>query len=680
MPYCKHQPVWKRISRPASFSLISLTVSLLTVPSVEAFDYFEHRYIGNMAYEKARDQLVVERGSADAFIVDLDQACNQLLHDACVTKKGLYDSRIPIRFGDLAALAGDHAGTPENLNLALTPDAPSFGGMGDFWRSVYGTIYNWMAVKDRIEIHNTETEADRLRATRMQWISMCSWMHDRWLDDQKGKLPSIYPRLDECPNEFLRSEDLEIIQGLENNTMTPHHFPFGGSKGYSPSRLELAQFEELSEYADLASQNKNHFPQHSWKTYSDSHQTAINYAKYYSGELQPHGDELSLCNIHRTRECFLRAAILYEGFAQHFLHDSFSSGHIGTAYSLGDSWTSFETKQYLQHHHDTLNAIGLDVRTNALPTILGTGRGPEESQLTKTLKEQVKKGWTAFGDRYLLTRVASFHRFVVIYVATQSLLEVLQVAAKQHAANDCLMCTSSIFPTLRQVPVSKFNPSDPNFNPTDLASVKGLYRNDDPMKDPRVSPLYREGWKLLVTTGWATGQFKDGGGLFDFQNSKVLKPTTRKRDTGGVSTFELGYLRNASPYIPNYWGVGVLLAPGLGRTSYYPLSVGYWFPREQKKLFIGFRANVGVRVDDPFTEQNPYSRQAVRGELSMPFDLGFEVYPPVAVYFRMDLFSFNFRGVFPNDFSPYSTKVDSLFGNGAGTFSFGLRIDLAGIS
>jgi hypothetical protein len=70
---------------------------------------------------------------------------------------------------------------------------------------------------------------------------------------------------------------------------------------------------------------------------------------------------------------------------------------------------------------------------------------------------------------------------------------------------------------------------------------------------------------------------------------------------------------------------------------------------------------------DALTEENPGARRVAVPELNVPIDLGLEVYPPLALYFRMDLLNVRTLGT-----------VDSLF-LGRGAFTIGMRYDLGGI-
>src|SRR5262249_39655126 len=92
-----------------------------------------------------------------------------------------------------------------------------------------------------------------------------------------------------------------------------------GSAPYRPSREELAEYETLPGYVRLAAKNRSHFPTHSWSAYSEFHGKALRAADAF--RLSGARDQAQLID-----------ALLNEAFAQHFLHDSFASGHIGTEF------------------------------------------------------------------------------------------------------------------------------------------------------------------------------------------------------------------------------------------------------------------------------------------------------------------------------------------------------------
>ena len=96
-----------------------------------------------------------------------------------------------------------------------------------------------------------------------------------------------------------------------------------------------------------------------------------------------------------------------------------------------------------------------------------------------------------------------------------------------------------------------------------------------------------------------------------------------------------------------------------------------------KGIFFGLRINFGVRITEPFSETNRSSGREAFTEISIPFDFGYEIYPPLAFYIRPEILNLGFKGIgYPSGYS--RVTVDSLL-TGHGNISFGFRLDLAGI-
>lgn len=595
---------------------VLVTVLLVSDGSVHGFDYFEHRYLGNKAYREAKARLMVNAPSR--FKEDLEEA-EKTLGILATRPEGGDNSRdlldtMPTEFGDLSALAGDHTAEPSKLlDMIKTFDR---GGK----------------------------EEERFIATRRQWVQAC-----RWYKSGLGISSIDNSSMDRCFDQVPRiALDVSAKQ-----------YP-GTSKGYEPSRLELADFEKLAYYVRLAEDNRKHFPKHSWRAYLDYHTKAVNCAEEYQKR------NLDKCGTVAHEKDAIQAlvfALIYEGFAQHFLHDSFSSGHIGTKFGTCLSekigvkifpLVCRPNKQIVQHTHDSLNTLGIRVKS----------RMPRDSWETseKEMKFSEENGWTAYGDRHLFITEGLFHRRILESVAIRSVVRVLGAA---HLYEDNQMLCSKIIGSL---PVLAESTEDIMSDCTDITSEQ---ESDLPQWTEGRSPnlivpdLSAEGWKFLVSWGILYGRFTH-------LNEDGSTKETRRGVTFG--TVEIGYVRSTSPWMPNYLGFGTSIAPG-NRFSIYPISVGYWRPHEIGKFFGAFggiRLNAGVRITEPFSAENPTTHRDDTAELNMPLDLGLEIYSPIALYLRADLLTVNFPVL------PSKAIVDSIF-VGRGAVTLGLRFDLAGI-
>jgi len=626
-----------------------------------AFDSFEHRYIGNQAFTK----LELDKDKKNPVKQDWMEALRLLgLEEKLDSEQssGLpqtdylaYARSLPLRFGDLTALAGDHVDNPTNLLAIL-----------DLLKKANDPEPKGKKVKG---------EAKRFVALRRQWLSMCAWVARR-----DPGISATIKDLNDCAKIALENEDQKLRELLENGEPVPN--PLFGTEGYSPSRVELAEFEQLPNFVGLAAENESHFATYSWKAYSDNHEKAIQFAFDYAHFR--HGEDRSK---HKNEDVLelLQLAIVHEGFAQHFLHDSFASGHLGTPFSR------LAQKDLISHTHDTLDRIGEYVYTPLPIDFLWPGG--EFSP--RSAESKMKKGWTAFGDRHLFIPEAAFQRVVIIEIANQSLLEVFKASKGEEKGNECRMCTSFIFPRpeylrpeyLNQVEREWFAVRDTEdfrllaYEPVDLIPPG--------ISDVRVPPLYMEGWKLSTGYGVYAGPYKDGGSVWDLSKSNRSKPSA------SAVTIELGYRRTTGPWIPNYYGAGFVEAPGV-RTSIYPFSIGYWWPNEitergieSSELWLpwwlswvrpdygGFRFNAGLRVNAANSFLNSSTKDKISGEITLVGDMGWQIFGPVGLFIRAELATANIQGSIPKN-PQYST--DSFFGNGAGEITFiGLSYNLAGI-
>ncbi|MCH8041087.1 MAG: hypothetical protein IH977_12195 [Nitrospinae bacterium] len=738
------------IFRSVLFSFFLVNFSFLFNSPSGAFDYFEHRIIGNTAYKKAKSQVESNGNQENRNLladflkkvkdVEKELEFGQLRKDC---ESGFpaswgfdrdaqlachFLNQVPFTFGDLTALAGDHFESPEELQEVV----PVFSG--------------------QIRT-NDKDESGRILATRRQWLNACRW-YEGLGESQTGKVPNfVLERIVKAEREIWRIKDMLKIAGpslddrrqtkgrlakgeqeffnlrqqmelanrptiggvmLEkcfreksealdsslsltkavngNQSLTKQEYTIG-SQGYSPSRTELGEFERLTNYKNLVQRNGSHFPRHSWKEYLTRHFQALQAAWKFAQN--------------RERTDHLTRAMVYEGFAQHFLHDSFSSGHIGAQYgscilerplALG----CHPPKVLLQHTHDVLNAVGLSVVTQESAAKVSPGSN-----------NQGRDGWMAFGDQHLMIPEAADHRAVLIKVATDSISEIFQVAMESSVGkeNDKLLngkllcekwkaqfpvpsqdhdvkgdnslnCDSYDFPlnndedlplpNSSQVPqdLAKFRVQKPFWTPqvvwNTFEKPLDLNKRLGRSTNPWVPDLPLEGWKILVTWGPTYGPL-------DELNSDGSLLSVRNSTTGG--SFELGYIRSTD-ILFNYLGFGAFIVPGT-RISVYPLSVGSWFSPPSRKFFLGVRGNLGVRIIKRFQQENPNDRIRTPLEFSLPVDFAYAFYPPASFYIRSELLTFIFNGL--NERGPLTNiRVDSLF-IGRGSITFGFAMDLAGI-
>ncbi|MDR4485018.1 MAG: hypothetical protein R3B95_17735 [Nitrospirales bacterium] len=666
-----------------------------------AFDYFEHKFIGDSSWDSALGQVndselqiilkslrLLRIGEEPCDFRDIlelsenggDFESNSELIENCNLLMG-----VPLTFGDLTALAGDHHEVPDLESHTISDQA------GD--SKINETIDSFRNLI--LDFNNPffSDQYNRVLATRRQWIRACAWFTRQGFPHAQWRIP----------NQELAQGDLQEIEnslainGDPYNSLTKDCFKdlLPSSKesfvptipeiksiqlgyrakflGYKPTRNELSEFEILEGYRDLAQKNKQHFPTHSWKTYIVLHFYALEKARKF------------FKNNQKNLTLFLEAIIL-ESFAQHFLHDSFASGHIGSPY--GDCMSNNTlpifcnpTKPLLEHTHSQLNKLGMYVKSLTPQSFLS-----EKSLVEGEINEKI---WYALGDRHLFIPEAAVQRSILYFWATHSILEIFDNAHRKTRFNsDYSLCTADRFqliygkwlqifpiPAITSYRESRKLKEEYRAKPPkkyeDLVSFKPAYNNPkcflaieilcSRSSDFRVEELNLEGWKLLATWGPVWGKLDELN----------IDGTTRKKgnfNDGG--SFEIGYIR-PTDFLINYFGAGSYVLPGT-RVSLYPLSIGSWYSPPSQQLFLGSRVNFGVRILEAFQENNPTNQVRSRAEISLPFDFGISIYPPISLYIRAEVFTV----VFKNENA--SHEIESIF-RGRGSISFGFSWDLAGI-
>ena len=575
-------------------------------PPALAFDYFEHRYLGNSAYRKALEELGDPK---------LKQALTKATHEKLGFGKAtgapsdvaerLLD-QLPLQFGDLSALAGDF--TEDDSDL----------------KQLMGAMLGPSRVKAPALIVDT----------RRQWFSACKWLYR-----SRGR-PPYTGSWDDC---------FGLIAG-DGDPKREARSEFASS-GYQASREELAAHEMISNYISLASQNQSHFPRHSWKSYSGYHARALRFASCYGRELVCVGSRAELL----SGDDLLAEALLNEAFAQHYLHDSFAAGHIGTRY--GECTLGLfckPTKRTVKQTHDVLNELGLEVVIASPPAYLGDDAG------------QISRGWTAFGDDHLFIREADFHRDVVVRTAAASMKEVLE-RARTGDEGGCRMCDARVFPVPKdpeflteesRAALAATDLRAPGYPVGDLAQFEkactlgGWLCLDQRSKDPRIPAVPVEGWKI----GFGHARQSLGGNL-----------RTGPLEQGAM--LRIDYMRNGDPRWPNTYGFEFWGLPNF-RSSYL-LTAGYSWPRELAPLSIALRAKYGWRIEDAFTRDNPDPQRVGGQELTFPsVELTYDLYPPVAVFLTVNMATVFFKN---------GTRVTELINHNEFSLALGFKFDLSGI-
>lgn len=579
--------------------LACVVIASACCASAHAFDYFEHRAIANQAMDQALSGI-----HDPVLLADIREAAKAL--GVRIVTPGSdareYAGRREQRpdFGDSAAISGD-----------LSDSTDELAGILSAWGGLPGHDASLEKAAQQID-----------RATRQQLDSVCRWLYG------KGYPKSALSQEAYC---------LDVLTDGDREASRKSRY---AGQGYQPLRAELAQFEKIDKYVSLAMNNRAHFPAFSWKQYLQLHRDALDMAACYRAPG-------AACQKASQGRPALAQAVLLEAMAQHYLQDSFAAGHVGSYFGFCgwlDRLFCRPPKSMLQHTHDYLNNIGLDVHINnpaiGLPDV---GRPVE---------------WTAFGDRSYFVPEAAFHRWVVSSTAKASIEEVLAAASGQ-AGGRKMSDPLRIFPmppaeqqTQWATGVEKSGVFEDGSGVLDsLVDIQTRRRvgiETSSSKDWRVPEVPIEGWKF----GAAWGLQKDSG---DYRGGSA----------GGVM-LRMDYIRSTSDWVPNAYGVESWYIPSRGSTI--AGTVGYHVPREVAPLTVSPRLRFASRLDESSSGPENYVSRSRTIQLSLVTDVTYTLFGAYSLFFRFEPWGYDLKHHKP--FHMFKSPAQN---------AFGLQIDLTGV-
>lgn len=119
---------------------------------------------------------------------------------------------------------------------------------------------------------------------------------------------------------------------------------FGGSFGISSTVDELAQMQkdkkgaldDTTKYKATLGRNACHFAPESWHSWEDHHHKALSFAQQSNAALQ--------AGQHGTKSQKLNEALLYNGFGDHYLQDSYAAGHLVNKTQIMQMYVRYQDK------------------------------------------------------------------------------------------------------------------------------------------------------------------------------------------------------------------------------------------------------------------------------------------------------------------------------------------------
>lgn len=132
-----------------------LILELMNSPPSAAFDSFEHRYIADEAFNAIFRTNPGDLEFSSRDILGFTPFTASIPSDISEDPLNYFIARLPVSFGDLAALAGDFVETPAKLD--------------DLRYELNDSFYH----------HRPPRTHPTFIALRRQWLNACTWIRER---------------------------------------------------------------------------------------------------------------------------------------------------------------------------------------------------------------------------------------------------------------------------------------------------------------------------------------------------------------------------------------------------------------------------------------------------------------------------------------------------------------------
>jgi hypothetical protein len=134
-----------------------------------------------------------------------------------------------------------------------------------------------------------------------------------------------------------------IVDAAETQGMATSWVEYLSSAGGEVKAIDNATAEEgTNRYAGLLSRNACHFAPFSWHRWEEYHNQAVDHARQHFASRT---DTIPLGSVPTNTEEHARQAILNNGYADHFLQDSFAAGHLVNKTLVMQWWVDYVNKE-----------------------------------------------------------------------------------------------------------------------------------------------------------------------------------------------------------------------------------------------------------------------------------------------------------------------------------------------
>lgn len=315
--------------RWAQIAAVCTVLLLLTSRRAQAYDYFEHRFLGDVACA-------------------LVQSMPGGTPPGCMLTPPSVPAAWQVSFGDLVAMAGDHFETPKELQQSLREylrlaSSCSTGICDGMQRTKMGLVVAAREVQASGVRTWLRSDGHLLASDLSACGAAVPWLRRESELPTKSTSPHACQDAIEATLQALLSRKLGMTLKVKGDC-------------YETTDAELGEFARTPDFGALANSNAPHYGDESFQQWQSFHQQALTQ------------DDIE--------------ARITEAFALHFLTDRYSSGHLRTQRKHLSN-----TKALWFHDHDNVYGLIVKGRVDNRPVEWQTigdrcllGHGAEESR------------------------------------------------------------------------------------------------------------------------------------------------------------------------------------------------------------------------------------------------------------------------------------------------------------
>jgi hypothetical protein len=165
-----------------------------------------------------------------------------------------------------------------------------------------------------------------------------------------------------------------VLDAAATSGMATSWLEYISSAGGEVKAIDNATAEEgTNRYAGLLSRNACHFAPFSWHRWEEYHNQAVEHARLHFASRT---DTIPLNSVPKNTEEHARQAILNNGYADHFLQDSFAAGHLVNKTLVMQWWVDYVNKEATDIPFTDLQIVRRGAPDTDVRSRMGSARQP----------------------------------------------------------------------------------------------------------------------------------------------------------------------------------------------------------------------------------------------------------------------------------------------------------------